>query len=466
MKPIFISTAIPYVNDKPHLGFAFEIVLTDALARFERLVGKPVFFLTGTDENSLKNVLAAEAAGETTAKFVEEHAENFRELKKTLNLSFDDFIRTTEKRHFTGAQKLWGLCQKDIYKKAYKGLYCVGCEEFKKEKDLVNGRCPEHPNLELQNVEEENYFFRLSNYQDKLKKLIEQNKLKITPETRRNEVLSFINQGLEDFPISRSRQRAHGWGVPVPDDESQVVYVWFDALSNYINGFGWENWASAEKIVHVIGKGVIRFHAIYWPAMLLSAGVRLPDEIFTHGYITIEGAKLSKSLGNSIHPKVLTDEYGIDPLRYYLIREISSFEDGDFSTDKFKNTYNANLANGLGNLVSRIMKMAVDYGVEYKVADIGLPEDYKNAFLEFNFKKAADFVWARIGELDKSIQVSLPFKTIKTNPEKAKEDVKNLVLGLDEIANLLLPILPETAEKIIALIKDKKVPEAPLFPRK
>ena len=246
-----------------------------------------------------------------TSDFVDQNAAEFFKLKEVLNLSFDYFIRTTEQRHVDGARELWALCAKDIYKKKYKGLYCVGCEEFKTEKDLINGRCPEHPNNDLQQVEEENYFFRLSNYQKKLKELIESDKLKIIPETRKNEVLSFINQGLEDFSISRSRERARGWGVPVPTDESQIMYVWFDALSNYINGYNWKNWQKADKLIHVIGKGVIRFHAIYWPAMLLSAGLRLPDEIFTHGYITVENQKISKSLGNVIHPKTVADVYCI-----------------------------------------------------------------------------------------------------------------------------------------------------------
>ena len=522
MKKVFISTAIPYVNAKPHLGFAFELVLTDALARFYRQSGNDVFFLTGSDENSLKNVLSAEESGVPVSEFVKENAEEFRKLKEVLNLSFDDFIRTTESRHVAGAMKLWKLCEKDIYKKKYQGLYCVGCEEFKTEKDLISAKenlpaspgqpvgngssdkfslasqsilcCPEHPKLKLQEVEEENYFFKLSKYQDKLKKLVESDKLRIVPETRKKEILSFINQGLEDFSISRSRTRAKGWGIGVPGDESQIMYVWFDALSNYINAYGWDNWQKADKLIHVIGKGVIRFHAIYWPAMLMAAGLRVPDEIFAHGYITIEGEKLSKSLGNTIHPKAVTDEFGVDPLRYYLLREISSFEDGDYSKEKFLNSYNANLANGLGNLVSRIMKMAVDYDVGYakELVDQTLgkgdgpgqrkfsaenfrglggefradPEQYTQAFADFDLKKAADFVWGKIGELDKYIQETVPFKMIKTDPEKAKKDVAKLVLGLYEVAYLLEPFLPRTAGEVRELLEERKMPASPLFPRR
>jgi len=466
MKKIFISTAIPYVNAKPHLGFAFELVLTDALARFYRLAQNEVFFLTGTDENSLKNVLSAEEAKMPVKEFVDKNAEEFKKLKDILNISFDDFIRTTEPRHIAGATALWQKCAKDIYKKKYKGLYCVGCEEFKTEKDLISGCCPEHPKLKLELVEEENYFFRLSRYQEKLKNLIESDKLRIVPQSRKNEVLSFFNQGLEDFSISRSRSRARGWGIPVPGDESQIMYVWFDALSNYLNAYGADNWQTADKIIHCIGKGVIRFHAIYWPAMLISAGLRLPDEIFAHGYITVEGQKISKSLGNVIHPKEITDEFGVDALRYYFLREISSFEDGDYSKEKFLVAYNANLANGLGNLISRIMKMAVDYEVEAKLEKVNLPKEFQSAFFDFDLKKAGDYVWGRIGELDKFIQETMPFKTIKTDPEKAKKDVAKLLAGLYEIGNLLLPLLPATAEKVRELVREQKRPTAPLFPRR
>src|SRR4030042_626256 len=310
MKKIFISTAIPYVNAAPHIGFALEVVQTDCLARFFRAQGFDVFFTSGADENSLKNVQAAEAEGIPTQKLVDKYTKQFADLKDAFNLTYDVFVRTSEKYHFDGSQKRWNLCKKeDIYKKTYRGLYCVGCELFLSKDELIDGKCSEH-NVEPEEVEEENYFFRLSNYADFLYKLIATDKLRITPTTRKNEVLSFIKQGLEDFSISRSFDRARGWGVPVPGDDSQVMYVWFDALTNYLTALGFGNdeklykkyWLQNSKKLHVIGKGIIRFHAVYWPAMLESAGLPLPNEEFVHGYFTVEGQKISKSLGNVIDP--------------------------------------------------------------------------------------------------------------------------------------------------------------------
>ena len=362
-KKFYITTAIPYVNSRPHIGFALEVVQTDVIARYQRQQGDDVRFLTGTDENALKNVQAAEEAGHPVKEFVAGNAELFQKLLTTLNISNDDFIRTSaEDRHIKGAQKFWAACKpEDIYKKKYRGLYCVGCEEFKLEKDLVNGECPEHPGKKLEEVEEENYFFKLSNYQDKLLEIIKSGEIAIIPDGRRNETLAFIESGLEDFSISRSRERAKNWGVEVPGDLSQVMYVWFDALSNYITALGYaddsemfeEYWQKGETL-HVIGKGINRFHAIYWPAMLLSAGVALPKKIFIHGYVTANGQKMSKSIGNVIDPFEVVEKYGIDPVRYYLLREIPSTEDGDFSYEKFEERYNGELANGIGNLVARV----------------------------------------------------------------------------------------------------------------
>ncbi|KKU53501.1 MAG: Methionine-tRNA ligase [Parcubacteria group bacterium GW2011_GWA1_47_11] len=365
-KKFFITTAIPYVNAAPHIGFALELIQADTLARYQRQQSRPVFYLNGSDENSLKNVQAAEKAGEEIGAFVARHAEEFRELSKVLNISNDDFIRTTEERHVLGAQKFWQACNAagDIYKKKYSGLYCVGCEAFITEKELVDGLCPEHrtkPDL----VEEENYFFRLSRYQEQLEKLISSGELKITPATRKTELLKFIRQGLEDFSISRSNERAKNWGISVPGDDSQKLYTWFDALTNYINALNFASsgelfntwWDKESERVHLIGKGITRFHAIYWPAMLLSAGELPPSEVVIHGYITIDGEKISKSLGNTIDPFVVVEKYGLDPVRYFLLREIPSGEDGDFSLAKLEQRYTADLANGLGNLVQRVLTL-------------------------------------------------------------------------------------------------------------
>lgn len=477
-KSFFISTSIPYVNASPHMGFALEAVQTDVIARFRRILGEEVLFLSGTDDNALKNVQAAEVSGLLTKEYVGENAKKFKNLLERLNISNDDFIETSsDKRHFLGAQKLWSSCKpEDIYKKKYKGLYCVGCEEFKTEKDLVNGECEEHPGKKLEEVEEENYFFRLSNYQGKLLKIIESGELKIIPETRKNETISFIKSGLEDFSISRSKERARGWGVPVPNDDSQIMYVWFDALSNYINALGYgENgdnyekfWVRGDERVHMIGKGINRFHTIYWPAMLLSAGVPLPTVVFVHGYITVGGQKMSKSVGNVIDPNSFIDEYGSEALRYFLIRKLSLFEDGDFTEEKFKEAYNSDLANGLGNLVSRILTMSSQYGVVAPKSTLSdeITSEFKTMVLNFRIDLVIEKIWKGIGDLDLYIQENEPFKKIKTSPEEAKENVLNLVINLYALANLLEPFMSETSGEIKRLIKENKAPEKPLFLRR
>ncbi|MBI4121054.1 MAG: methionine--tRNA ligase [Parcubacteria group bacterium] len=478
MKQHFISTSIPYVNAFPHLGHALEFVQADVLARHRRLRGGDVFFLTGTDENALKNVQAAREAGVAVPTFVAERAEAFKRLAAKLSIANDEFIRTTEKRHFDGAQKLWqSLDPKDVYKKAYSGIYCVGCEEFKLERDLISGFCPEHPGKKLELVEEENYFFRLSRYADTLRELITSGKLAVIPESRKNEALAFIDQGLEDFSISRSKERAHGWGVPVPGDESQIMFVWVDALSNYLNALGYASddarftkyWKEAEDITHVIGKGINRFHTLYWPALLLSANIRLPDTVFVHGYITVGGQKMSKTIGNVIDPFALIEKYGTDALRYFFARDLPTFEDGDFTEEKFIASYNANLANGLGNLVARVMKLAethleapVVLGKE--LLDEAERGEYETHMKQFQIQKAADVIWGRLRELDEYVTRERPFEKVATDIDGAKKDITHLVQALAGIAHMLTPFLPETAEKIKTAIKENKKPET-LFQR-
>lgn len=466
-KTFFISTAIPYVNASPHVGFALEIIQTDVLARYHRIKGEDVFFLTGTDENALKNVLAAREIGITPQELVDKYAAEFNGLKKILDLSWNDFIRTTEERHVRGAQKFWENCKKDdIYKKKYKGLYCVGCEEFKTDKELIGGRCPEHPNRRLEEVEEENYFFRLAHYQGKLEELIESRKIEVLPYSRRNEVLSFIRQGLQDFSISRSQARAQGWGVSVPGDPSQIMYVWFDALTNYITALGYADESDTfrkywqendDTILHVIGKGVSRFHAIYWPAMLISAGLNLPKRIFVHGYLTVEGKKISKSTGNVIDPTELVKKYGVDPVRYYLLREIPSGEDGDFSYKKFEDRYNGDLANGLGNLVARVTTL----GEKVSPIQFKFPDDierkiieevgrvfhfYQEHLEEIRFNEALALVWELVSFADKYINDTKPWAIDDEN--RLRHIVANSAYVIGAVANLLGPFLPETAEKI------------------
>jgi methionyl-tRNA synthetase len=472
-KKFYITTAIDYVNAPPHLGHALEKIQTDVIARYHRILGDEVLFLTGTDENSLKNVQAAREEGISVKELVDRNAEIFYRLKEALNLSFDDFIRTTEKRHVKGAQKLWLACKKDIYKKTYKGLYCLGCEEFYKESELENGLCPEHktkPEL----IEEENYFFKLSKYQEKLKRIIEKDELKIIPETRKNEVLSFIDQGLEDICISRSAKRARGWGIDVPGDPSQKIWVWFDALSNYINAVGYatdenkfKKWWPAD--VHVIGKGISRFHCIYWPAILISASLPLPKSIFIHGYITVSGQKMSKSLGNVIDPFELVKKYGSDALRYFLLREIPPFEDGDFTFEKFEKRYNSDLAAGLGNLVARVINLAVKFKIQNSESKIQNPKlegeikktrrSWKDALENFKFNESLKSVWDLISFCDKYIEKERPWQKSKNQ----QEVISNLLFTLKEISDLLNPFLPKISSKILNQIENKK-PEI-LFPK-
>ncbi len=475
----YITTAIPYVNAAPHIGFALELIQTDARLRYERLRRAEglVRGLTGSDENSLKNVRAAEAAGEEVGAFVERHAEEFKALQGVLNLSFDDFIRTREDRHMTGAQKLWSACKpEDIYKKSYSGMYCVGCEQFYTEKEVPSGECPDHKKP-LERIEEENYFFKLSNYQEQLEQLIESDTLRIVPETRKNEVLSFIRSGLEDFSISRSQERARHWGVPVPGDEEQVMYVWFDALSNYITALGYAQddelykkfWLENPERAHVIGKGILRFHAIYWPAMLLSARVPLPTELFVHGYITVEGEKMSKSIGNTIHPKELVDEYGADAVRYYFLREIPSHGDGDYSRDRMEERY-AELANQLGNLVSRVAAMSVKYfdgALDEVEFDWSKQEgELDEAMREYDFKKYLEIVWAIVGQANEDVDKKAPFKLVKTDEAAAKQVLSEVAGQVRFIGRALAPILPQTSQEILSRYGKVISKGESLFPRR
>ena len=367
----YITTSIPYVNAPPHIGHALEMVQTDVFARYHRLLDIDTRFLTGTDENSLKNVQAAESEGITTRELVDRNAQGFFDLLDLLHVNNDDFIRTAvDPRHFAGAAHFWKKLEEkgDLYKKSYEGLYCVGCEQFYTEAELVDGLCPDHgvrPDL----IQEENYFFRLSSYQDELLEFIDSGRMRIIPESRRNEVRSFVAQGLDDLSVSRSRERARGWGVPVPGDPDQVMYVWVDALANYITALGYGQddelydkfWVNSPDRVHCIGKGILRFHAVYWPAMLLSAGEPLPTTVFVHGYLTIAGGKISKSLGNTVDPVELCASYGADAVRYWLLREVPATLDADYTNDKLERRYNADLANDLGNLLNRTISMVGRY---------------------------------------------------------------------------------------------------------
>ncbi|MFH0961052.1 MAG: methionine--tRNA ligase [archaeon] len=469
----YITTAIPYVNAAPHIGHALEFIQTDVIARFQRLLGREVFFLTGTDENAQKNVLSAEAAGIPTQELVDRNTGEFVRLTKLLSISNDDFIRTTDKvRHWTGVEALWKACfaRGDIYKKSYSGLYCVGCEAFVTEKDLVDGKCPEHLK-EPEGIVEENYFFRLSKYQKKLEELIESDKLKIVPETRKNEVLSFIRAGLEDFSVSRPVARMKGWGIPVPGDASQMIYVWYDALGNYITGIGYgqdetefkKNWPAD---LHVIGKGIIRFHAVYWPAMLLSAGVEPPKEIFVHGYITVEGQKMSKSIGNIVSPEDAVGKFGVDSVRYFLLREISPFEDGDYSERVLIERVNNELVANFGNLAYRTMTFAEKNfsGVLKKPEGLGGDEEnllgkrastarkVEALFRELKLREALEEVLSLSSAANKYFQEKRPWELVKTDKAECEKVLFISAEICKSCAVLLLPFVPDSAERCLKML--------------
>jgi methionyl-tRNA synthetase len=473
-KSFYLTTTLPYVNADPHIGFALEIVHADIVARHRRLLGQEVFFNTGTDEHGQKIFQKAKEVGKEPQAYTDEYAAKFRSLKGTLGLSEDlHFVRTTDAAHKAAAQELWRRCaaKGDIYKKKYKGLYCVGDEMFLKEADLVDGKCPNHPTMEPVEIEEENYFFKLSNYQERLTEYLSKPGV-VVPEWRRLEALNFVGQGLEDFSISRVREKMP-WGVAVPDDESQVMYVWFDALTNYISTLGWPNgegdfkkfWLEGE-VVQMAGKDQVRFQSVMWQAMLLSADIKNTDKVVYHGFITSGGHKMSKSLGNVIDPLALVEEYGVDAVRYYLARHIHPFEDSDFTLERFKELYNANLANGVGNLAARIMQLAQTHLAEpVKVEFVPYPKEFTEALENFEINKAADYVWSRIGALDERITREEPFKLVKTDPDAGKKIIVELVRELAAIDLMLEPLLPETSKKIIEAIVQNKKPNN-LFPRK
>lgn len=478
-KNFYITTTLPYVNSDPHVGFAMELIRADVIARWKQSQGFNVFFNTGTDEHGQKIHDKAKAEGVDTQEYVDKYAEKFKELIPALNISPDiHFIRTTDEHHIKAAQEFWKKCADagDIYKKQYKIKYCVGCELEKTESELVNGKCELHPNLEIEIREEENYFFKFSKYQKPLLDLYKKNPKLVIPDFRFNEIKAFVERGLEDFSISRLKAKM-SWGIPVPGDEDHVMYVWFDALVNYIATVGWpddkENfkkyWEEGSPVQYC-GKDNLRQQSAMWQAMLLSAGLTPTENIIIDGFITSGGQKMSKSFGNVINPFDIVKEYGADALRYYVVREISSFEDGDLTMESFKNAYNSNLANGLGNLTSRILKMATSYDVKVPIGEFeAISENTKSdakLFETFNLKAVSDNIWASVNELDAMIQKEQPFKLVKTEPEKAKDIVAGLLVGLYDIACRLLPILPETAKNIQNLIKENKMPEAPLFLRK
>lgn len=461
-KKFYITTAIDYVNGKPHIGHALEKIQADVLARYHRAKGEDVWFLTGTDEHGAKIARAAESEGKNPKEFVDEISQEFRKLKEALNLSWDDFIRTSDQeRHWPGVQKLWRKLEEagKLYKKKYRGLYCVGHEAFVTEKDLVDGLCRDHQK-EPEVIEEENYFFKLSDYSEEIGKKIESGELAIIPESRKNEILSLVNTGLEDVSFSRPAKDL-SWGVPVPDDPEHTMYVWCDALTNYISAIGYgsdeknfENWWASEEVVHVIGKDILRFHAAIWPGMLLAAGIALPKKIIVHGFITADGQKMSKTIGNVVDPVELAEKYGVDPVRYYLLREIPSGEDGDFSLKKFEERYNGDLANGLGNLVARVttlgekvspMPVQENEDVAKEIERVRL---LARAYTEsFRLNEALGAIWELISYGDKYINDTKPW-TIKDDPAALQKIIADAAMLINAIQKMIEPFLPGTAGKI------------------
>jgi len=476
-KKILITTAIDYTNDIIHIGHAYQKVLADCLARYHRLIGDETFFLTGTDEHGLQSQQAAEKLGKSPGDFVEEISKKDQEQLDSLNISYDRFIRTTDKDHQEMARKFWLKAQEkgDIYFADYAGRYCVGCEAYKTEREIINDRCIFHSTLQLEDVAERNYFFRLSKYASFLKEYIELHPLFALPMARKNEMLSFIEEGLEDVPISRSKERVY-WGIEVPDDSLQVIYVWFDALINYITGAlrYWED--SESEIIHILGKDNTRWHALLWPAMLKSAGYRMPSTVYSHGFMTLNSQKISKTRGNIIRPSDLVEQFGCDAVRYYLLRYGPIIEDVDITLDKIKEIYNSDLANGLGNLVARVEKLLEWHDLEQldwsdkDIVNSRLFNDVSAALKDYRVDRALEIIWLAISGLDKYLAKERPWE-IKDIGEQ-KKILWQIIAGgpgltsLKEIALSLEPFMPKTSQEIKKRLEVKRVKKgAPLFPR-
>lgn len=464
----YITTAIYYTNAAPHIGHAIEILFADAMARYQRLFGRDVYFLTGTDEHGQKIFKTAKEEGTPVEEFVAQKSALYQNLDDQWDVSNNDFIRTTEDRHIKGAQEFWkaSMASGDIYKKSYTGLYCVGCEAFKTEKDLMDGKCPDH-SIVPEKITEENYFFKLSKYQKDLEKLFKSNPEFVYPESRYNEMKHILKEGLEDVSISRSKEKLT-WGIPVPGDDTQVMYVWFDALTNYVTalGYGSKNDKLYKKYwpadAHVIGKEINRFHSLLWPAMLMSAGLELPKQIAVHGWITVNGQKMSKTTGNVVDPLELVQKYPVEAVRYFLAREIPFVDDGDFSEEKFLIRYNADLANGLGNLTNRIISMIEKYSdsviPETTTPDGDIIKTLEKAWKEYvkhmeiwRFDLALADAWKFIAYCDQQISDKKPWLLFKEGKsQEVKDFLHHLSEALRHIAVMVWPIIPETAEKIFA----------------
>lgn len=467
MKNKYITTTLPYVNSDPHIGFALEIVQADTWSRAQKLAGNDVTFNTGTDEHGAKIYEKALEQKKDPQTYVDEYAEKFKKLKSLLNLSFTNFIRTTNTDHKKAAQEFWKRCAKngDIYKDTYKIKYCVGCELAKTDSELENGKCPLHPNRDVDSIEEENYFFKFSKYQDQLLELYKNNPDFVLPAHRLEEIRNFVTSGLEDFSISRIKSKMP-WGIPVPGDEDHIMYVWFDALINYISTLGWpndeNNFVKNWPGVQVAGKDNLRQQSAMWQAMLLSAGLPPTKQIFIHGFISMNGQKISKSTGNVVDPIELVGKYGIDATRYYLLREIPALDDGDFSYERMEQLYDADLANELGNLVSRVTTMAAKDGLEVSLTDESPNEKIIEMIEKFSFNEALELLWSQIKTINKEINDTKPWSL---EPIERKNYLETWLNTIHHLGLNLAPFLPDTAERIMKVTVGKIEKIEPLFPR-
>ena len=465
-KYFYITTTAPYVNADPHIGFALEIIQADAIARFKRLQGYEVAFGFGTDEHGLKIYQKAREQKKDPLKYCDEYAKKFDDLKKMLNLSVTHFIRTTDPIHIKAAQEFWIRCFKngDIYKKNYKTKYCVGCELEKTDSELVDNKCPIHPKLNIEIIEEENYFFRFSKYQKKLLQLYREQTDFVLPGFRLKEIEAFVEKGLDDFSVSRLKKKMP-WGIDVPGDLDHVMYVWFDALIYYISTLGWPKDERSFKnfwpVVQVAGKDNLRQQSAIWQAILMSAGLPNSKQIFIHGFITADGQKMSKSLGNVVNPFDLIKKYGVDAVRYYLLREIPPADDGDYSEKRMSEVYNSDLANELGNLVMRITTLAEKDGLGILHSE-PRTMNHEQMFKNFQFNLILEDIWKQIKTLNKQTDDFAPWKK---NSEERKEFLTKSLQEINQVGYELQPFLPETAEKILKATTGKIKKIAPLFPR-
>ncbi len=472
-KNFYITTTLPYTNSDPHIGFATELIKADVIARWQRLNGAEVFFNTGTDEHGLKIYQNAQEAGLSPREYCDPYAAKFKALKEALDLTFNNFIRTTDEHHVVAAQEFWKRCQAagDIYKKNYQVKYCVGCELEKQESDLENGRCPFHPSRELETIEEENYFFRFSNYTEKLLKFYEANPNFVIPNHRFNEIKNFVAGGLQDFSISRLKSKMPN-GVPVPGDDSQVMYVWFDALVNYISCLGWpeeeKSFTQFWPGLQVCGKDNLRQQTAMWQAMLMSAGLPNSTQVLVFGFLTANGEKISKSAGNGVDPFEFASKYGADTLRYYLLTDILPFEDGDFSEERLKIKYNADLANGLGNLAARVAtlleKNEIVTNLEINFASLAWARDFEQTITTYKFNEALNILWQQVRDCNEKLSSAAPWKM--TDREEINNCLRPIAQEILNIAYFLQIFMPGVAAKLITQFSQGQIKKGEaLFPR-